>query len=77
MSAMLRLQQMHSTKRLQREFDLPEAVENKLDGAMQMPADYDWVSRRPTAYIAGYPCQSNQPRERRLNICFMISALVG
>ena len=51
---MLRLQlQMHSTKRLQREMDLPEAVENKSDGATQMPADYDWVSRRPSSVYCG------------------------
>ena len=35
--------------------DLPEAVGSRLAGEMQMPAVYDWVSRRLRADIAGSP----------------------
>lgn len=44
---------MHSTKRPEREVDLPEAVENSLDVEKQKPGEYDWVNRRSAAYLAG------------------------
>lgn len=50
---MLRLQQTHSRKRLERKVDLPEAVENRSDGEMQKPRECDWVNRRSTWYYCG------------------------